>query len=80
MDNIGHKIEEHVLMQEYSQVLQDINNALDEFYEALPDIKNTTGDDRKETVEIWQKHTTDLKDSCQQVIEEIEEKVREINL
>jgi conjugal transfer/entry exclusion protein len=77
--NIDLKTDSLDFLQEYAQVVQDINNALDEFYDVLPDIKITTGDDRKETLEIWQKHTNDLKDSCQQIIDEIDEKIREIN-
>jgi len=79
MDNIDSTMEISAHLQEYSNVIQDINNALDEFYEVLPDIKKITGEDIKENLDIWVKHINDLKDSCQQLIDEIEEKKREIN-
>jgi len=79
MNNIDPTMEISAHLQEYSKVIQDINNALDEFYEVLPDIKKTTGEDRKENLDIWEKHINDLKDSCQQLIDEIEEKKKEIN-
>ncbi len=79
MNNIDPTMEISANLQEYSKVIEDINNALDEFYEVLPDIKNTKGEERKETLDIWVKHINDLKDSCKQLIDEIEEKKREIN-
>jgi len=79
MDNIGPPMEMNLLSQEYSQIIQDINNALDEFYEVLPDIKNTKGEDRKENLAIWMNHIKDIKESCQQLIDEIEEKIRELD-
>ncbi len=79
MNNIDPTMEISANLQEYSKVIEDINNALDEFYEVLPDIKNTKGEERKENLDIWVKHINDLKDSCKQLIDEIEEKKREIN-
>lgn len=79
MNNIDPTMEISANLQEYSKVIDDINNALDEFYEVLPDIKETTGEERKENLDIWVKHINDLKDSCQQLIDGIEEIKREIN-
>jgi acyl-CoA reductase-like NAD-dependent aldehyde dehydrogenase len=79
MNNIDPTTEISTLSEEYSKVIQNINNALDECYEVFPDIRKTTGEERKENLDIWLKHINDLKDSCQQLIDEIEEKMREIN-
>jgi len=79
MNNIDHTVEISALSKEYSKVIQDINNSLDEFYEVLPDIKKTNGEERKENLDIWLKHINDIKDSCQQLLDEIEGKMREID-